>query len=511
MPTTGGDSGEPWIGTGYVRLKNTTGSVVKLGGYALWNKVVRDGKYDSPRHIFGKDQTLPAGGTLLVPTAFLDPASDRIEFANLNKALVDCQAWGGQTCRSATPTALPSSPVGITALTTPSTVTVNWGAPISQGGTPVTGYLATAFDAATGGSAIGSCAAGGDQRTCTFPGTVGTTYFVEVQARNAIGTSAPSWRVQAVPRTIPAAPSGVTTAATTTTVAVSWTPGAANGAAITGYTASAYQAGTGGSATSSCTAAAETNTCTLTGLAAGTTYYVDVTATNKVGTSAASSPRTPVTTTALTPPVSAPASAPVTAPINPPATAPASAAQGPVTTYTKKKVTVRWTRVPGVTGYSAKVYTAPTGGKLVASCTGGPTTSRCTTRKTAKTYKKLWVALTMTSPAGTSTVDPRIETGLAKKASPPTSVGASSAARKVTVSWKPPTSNGYRPLTSYSARLYTKAKGGSVKATCSTPASRSSCATKKLTKGKTYYATVRVKNSKGWSKYAAPRIKITVA
>ena len=52
-------------------------------------------------------------------------------------------------------------PVGVTARTTPSSVSVNWGAPISRGGTAITQYTATAFDAPIGGSPIASCTAGG--------------------------------------------------------------------------------------------------------------------------------------------------------------------------------------------------------------------------------------------------------------------------------------------------------------------------------------------------------------
>ncbi len=68
---------------------------------------------------------------------------------------------------------------------------MQWGAPISRGGTAITGYTATAFDAPNGGNVLGPCSTDGGGRACTFPGTMGVQYYAEVVAQNAQGSPLP--------------------------------------------------------------------------------------------------------------------------------------------------------------------------------------------------------------------------------------------------------------------------------------------------------------------------------
>jgi hypothetical protein len=377
-----------------------------------------------------------------------------------------------------------SSPVGVTARSTSSSVTVNWGAPISTGGRAISSYRATAFDAPVGGSAIGGCSSGGAGRSCTFPAAVGRTYFVEVTATNAQGQSGPSWRVRAVPKTVPGAPGGVRVTGQAGGIRVQWTPAAANGATVTSYRASAYRAGTGGSPVASCVATGGALGCVIPGLDLGTKYYIDVTASNRVGTGAASSPRQ--ATSSL---------APVRA----------------VSTYSKRRVTVRWDApAPGfaaITGYKARIYTKKSGGKYLGGCSAKAGATKCRTKKLKK-RKRYYIKLTTLLDVGSYTVTPRIKTGPPKKASKPKVTGAAPAGRRVVISWNPPSFHGYSYLKKYQARLYTKKKRGSVKAKCTRNASTLTCTTKKMKKRK-YYAAVRVKNSKGWSKWST-RVKVVV-
>jgi hypothetical protein len=76
------------------------------------------------------------------------------------------------------------------------------------------------------------------------------------------------------------------------------------------------------------------------------------------------------------------------------------------------------------------------------------------------------------------------------------------------VTWAPPTFNGYSYLKGYGARLYSKSRGGSVKASCTAGPSTMTCTTKSVKRG-TYYAAARVKNSKGWSSWSK-RVKVVV-
>ena len=496
-----------WSPRETIRIQNTTGGPVDLTGYALWDKDPRTST-DTPDYVFPRGTTIPPSATLKVrsgaPTA-LEPAvstlhytgksakfnalpagADRIELSNLNKALVSCQAWGGVSCRGQQQVSTPTQPVGITARTTPSSVTVQWGAPISRGGTAITGYTATAFDAPNGGNVVGTCATDGAGRACSFPGTIGGKYYAEVVATNAQGTSAPSApRVLAAPRTVPSAPGNVAVSGTPGGVNVTWTPAAENGAAITKYTASAYTAGTGGNPVGSCTTSNGSLTgCTIMKLQGGTQYYIDVVATNRAGNGAASSPRTPGT----------------------------PGPGGAVSTYSKGKVTVRWDApTPGsntITGYTAKLYTKSSGGTKVGECSAPVGKTSCTTKKMKK-RSKYYIDLTTQSAAGTFTVKPRIVTGPAKKASAPKVTSATPTGRQVTIAWAPPTFNGYSYLKGYGARLYSKKKGGSVKASCSAGPSTTACTTKALKKKGTYYSAVRVKNSKGWSKWSK-RVKVVI-
>ena len=156
----GPDAGT-WTPRETISIQNTTGGPIDLTGYALWDKDPRTST-DTPDYVFPRGTTIPASSTLRVrsgtPTAFeaagstlhytgkspkftaLPAGADRIELSNLNKALVSCQAWGGVSCRGQQQVTTPTQPVGITARTTPNSVTVQWGAPISRGGTPITGY-----------------------------------------------------------------------------------------------------------------------------------------------------------------------------------------------------------------------------------------------------------------------------------------------------------------------------------------------------------------------------------
>ncbi len=201
----------------------TASANVKLGGYGLWDKesssyVNPDGSVeDRAAYLFPVGQTLAAGQTLRVhfgatpsplpatpansvdlwtgEPGFLQATGDFVELASLSRSSLSCVVTPGGSCRPAQQLSISSSPVGVTARTTPGSVSVNWGAPIARGGSPITGYTATAFDAPIGGSPLASCAAGGADRSCSFPASVGTKYYVEVAAQNAQGTSGPSWRV----------------------------------------------------------------------------------------------------------------------------------------------------------------------------------------------------------------------------------------------------------------------------------------------------------------------------
>jgi hypothetical protein len=180
---------------------------------------------------------------------------------------------------------VPTAPLNVVATAGNASATVTWTAPISNGGSPITGYTVTSnvggFSATVDGSTLSTVITGL---------TNGTSYRFRVVATNAIGSGALSAQSNAVvPRTVPGAPTNVTATAGIASATVSWTPPFNGGSAITGYTVIAAPGG----ATKS--VAASLTTTTFTGLTNGTTYTFTVVAKNVAGSGVPSAPSNAVT------------------------------------------------------------------------------------------------------------------------------------------------------------------------------------------------------------------------
>src|SRR5262249_14093942 len=114
--------------------------------------------------------------------------------------------------------------------------------------------------------------------------TNGTTYYYKVSAVNGVGEGALSGERSAMPQasaTVPGAPTLNSASPGNTQVTLAWSAPASNGgSAITSYTPTASPGGAGCSSSGL--------SCTVSGLTNGTSYSFTVTATNGVGTGAAS-------------------------------------------------------------------------------------------------------------------------------------------------------------------------------------------------------------------------------
>ena len=159
--------------------------------------------------------------------------------------------------------------------------------PGSPGGDPVLHYDA-------------SCPGGGPTGTGTgssSPITVtglsnGVAYTCTVSATNVDGTGPNSTASSLfIPEPVPDAPTALTVAPASTQVTVGFTPGAANGGTITGYSATCtpVSAGTPGTATNTASPVV------VTGLTNGDAYTCTVFATNAYGPSFVSAPSSAVT------------------------------------------------------------------------------------------------------------------------------------------------------------------------------------------------------------------------
>ena len=362
------------------------------------------------------------------------------------------------SCKKDKPTTVPDPPTIGTATAGNAQAVLTFTAPVSNGGSAITGYTVT--------SNPGNITGNGTASPITLTGlTNGTAYTFTVTATNAIGTSVVSSASNSVtpvaPLTVPGAPTTVAASAGNAQATITFTAPVSNGgSAITGYTVTSIPGGLTGNGTSS--------PITLTGLTNGTAYTFTVTATNAIGTSVVSSASNSVT------PV-----APLTVP-GAPTTVAASAGNAQATITFTAPVSNGGS---AITGYT--VASIP--GGLTGNGTSSPITVTGLTNGTAYTF--------------TVTATNAIGTGVASSASnsvtpstvpdAPTIGTASAGTAQAIVTFTVPVSNGGSAIISYTA---TSVPSGFIGTGTSSPIKITS-----LTNGTAYTFTVTATNAIGTS------------
>ena len=259
----------------------------------------------------------------------------------------------------------PSAPQNVTATPGNGQATVAFQAPITNGGTTITGYTVTSLPA--GGV---DTQAGTPALSHLITGlTNGQSYTFTVTATNAIGTSLPSIASNPVTPssgvTVPAAPTIGTPTAGNSQVSVPFTPNSNGGSAITSFSVQAF---IGGLASGSPVTGAA-SPIVVTGLTNGTAYTFEALATNAIGNSPYSS-----MSAAATPAVPTVPAAPTIG------TAVPNNVQANVT------FTANSTGGSPITGFTATAYISGVSTGITASGTASPLTVTGLTNGIAYTF-----------------------------------------------------------------------------------------------------------------------------
>ncbi len=365
----------------------------------------------------------------------------------------------------------PGAPTGLNSTPGNSQVVLNWTAPASNGGWPISSY--NIYEGTSPGGETLLQSTGTTATTFTSTGlTNGTTYYFRITAVTLAGEGPFSNEVSATPATVAGAPTTLTATASDAEVDLSWTSPANNGGdPVTGY--NIYQ-GTSSAADTILTSTSTTaTTFTSTGLTNGTTYYFRITAVTLAG--------------------EGPFSNEVSA-------TPATVAGAPTTltaTASDAEVDLSWTSPANnggdpVTGYNIYQGTSSGAETILTSTSTTATTFTSTGLTNGTTYYFKITAVTL---AGEGPFSNEVS------ATPATLPGASSGlsatagnARGV-LDWTAPANNGGSAITSYN--IYEGTSPGAETLLQSTGSSAQTFTVTGLTNGTRYFFEVTAVNGVG--------------
>ncbi len=359
----------------------------------------------------------------------------------------------------------PTAPQAISLTPGASEIVVTWQPPTNSGGSPITGYVLT-WVSSTGAS--GTIPTTDTARTLRNLAT-GATYTISVAASNAGGSSA-AVTATGTPLGVPSPPTGVSLQRGDGFLNVSWSPPAGDG----GIPLQSYAVHwTGPDGATNFTPVQGTHH-TIGGLTNGNTYSVTVTAINGVGSSSHSAPASHQPGTTPTAPVDI------------------RAARGDGT------VEVSWAPPLNDGGL-------PIAGYVIDWVSSTGASGSIETTSTGYTMQNLLNGATYTitvsavNEAGTSPAGGSASATPAATPGAPVAVTADRGDGRIDVTWQPPTSDGGKPVLSYTVTW--SAPDG---ATGSIDTTATSHTFEGLTNGTTYTVTVTATNEIGVSAASQP-------
>ena len=359
------------------------------------------------------------------------------------------------------------------------TLAVSWSAPAANGAS-ITGYGVQWRSSAQGFSGSRQASASSTSHTITGL-TNDTTYIVRVRAVNSVGSGSWSPESSGSPAAqAPAAPGAPSLTADNSSLRVSWSAPAANGASITGYRVQ-WKSGTE-EFSSTRQASASSTSARISGLTNDTTYTVRVRAANSAGSGAWSA------VSSLAPAAQAP-----------------SAPAAPSIASDNQSLTVSWSAPASngasITGFTVqwKSGTQQFSNSRQASASASATSHTISSLTNDTTYT---VRVRAVNSVGSGSWSP--ESSGAPAAQPPSAPSAlilTAGNRSLSASWTTPSSNGSL-ITGYAVQW----KSGEQQFSSARQASVSSSATSHtitgLTNGRAYTVRVRALYSAGsgdWS------------
>ncbi|MDA8014672.1 MAG: fibronectin type III domain-containing protein [Gammaproteobacteria bacterium] len=466
----------PTATPGNARLQVAWTAPADNGGAAITNYRLRWKLASAAAFAPGDTRTVGAVTSATI-TGLTNGSRYDVEIAAQNSA-----GFGAVATAQGTPRTTPGGLLSFGVTPENTRLEVSWSAPGNNGGSPITGYRmrwklvsAAAFAPA-------------DTRTfdafttfATITGlTNGSRYNVEVAARNAVGFG-PATTAQGTPRTVPGAPQNPSATPGDGELQIAWSAPASNGGAvITNYrlrwklaSAAAFAGG------DTRTVGASVTSATITGLAGGKTYDVQITARNFAGFGAAA-------TVQGTPPA-----------------VPPGAPQNPTATPGNTELQIAW-RAPADNGGAAitnyrlrwKLASAAAFASGDTATVGATTLARTITGLTnGSAYD---VEITAQNSAGfgaaaTTQGTPDLAPGA------PQNPAATPGNTQLRVSWAAPADNGGPAITNY--RLRWKLAGAAAFApgdTRTVGASATSATITGLTNGETYDVEIAAQNAAGF-------------